>query len=658
MAKIEELLSRVTDPELRAALAREIQKIKSNIRFGLVYEEHVPEVLKLPNLPVRPGVLATPDDDSDIQRPWLVERIEGEIAFCSRRSDDGREEARFRIGELVVVKRFGDPIYPALIPAASVRRSEERPYHVIIQADNYHALQLLQYTHAGSIDLIYIDPPYNTGAQDWKYNNNYVDSNDAWRHSKWLAMMKRRLVLARRLLKEDGVLVVSIDENEHATLSLLLREKDLFHGYDITPVAVVHNPRGTQGSNFSFTNEFAVFVIPKGKKILARVRVEGAPTQNFRNWGGESLRTDAANCFYPIYVKDGEIVGFGDVLPEGEHPSAPIEELPDGRLAVWPIDDDGVERKWRYERGTVEGIRHLLRYEEVSPAGRPRGPGQRIQMARETELYKTVWQDARFDASTHGTQLVHRLIGKDFPYPKSIYTMTEILTAVTAHKKNAVILDFFGGSGTTLHATMLLNASDGGRRQCILVTNNELEPSTARQLRRAGFRPGDPEWEAHGICESITWPRCRNALLGERDGTPLEGTYRDGRPLRDGFEENIEYLKLFFLDPDTVALGQAFEAILPILWLAGGARGPRPEPARAPYLIPEGGGVAILLDERRYMEFARTLAEHRDVWLVFLVTDSEDSFREMAAALPHDLVVRQLYKSYLDNFRINTHQTP
>ena len=371
MAKIEELLSRVTDPELRAALAREIQKIKSNIRFGLVYEEHVPEVLKLPNLPVRPGVLATPDDDSDIQRPWLVERIEGEIAFCSRRSDDGREEARFRIGELVVVKRFGDPIYPALIPAASVRRSEERPYHVIIQADNYHALQLLQYTHAGSIDLIYIDPPYNTGAQDWKYNNNYVDSNDAWRHSKWLAMMKRRLVLARRLLKEDGVLVVSIDENEHATLSLLLREKDLFHGYDITSVAVVHNPRGTQGSNFSFTNEFAVFVIPKGKKILARVRVEGAPTQNFRNWGGESLRTDAANCFYPIYVKDGEIVGFGDVLPEGEHPSAPIEELPDGRLAVWPIDDDGVERKWRYERGTVEGIRHLLRYEEVSPAGRP-----------------------------------------------------------------------------------------------------------------------------------------------------------------------------------------------------------------------------------------------------------------------------------------------
>jgi len=657
MAKIEDLIAQVSDTFVRKALAEEVRKLKATTRFGLVYEEHIPEVVEIPGVRPRRGdlVIREPEDSSN---PWRVDRVVGGNVRCVRGKGGEREEAEFEIASVTVVKQFGDPIYPALDRVDAIQRGGDKRSHLIIQADNYHALQLLQYTHAAAVDLIYIVPPYNTGAKDWKYNNDYVDKNDSWRHSKWLSMMKKRLLLAKRLLKEDGVLVVAIDENEHATLTLLLKEKELFYGHDITSVSVVHNPRGVQGDNFSFTHEYAVFVTPAGKKILSRVPVPGATTQNFRNWGGESLRTDAANCFYPIYVENGEIVGFGDVLPPEEHPEQAVVDLGNGRLAVWPIDDEGVERKWRYERGTVEGIAHLLRYEEVSPAGRTRGPGQRIQMLRETEPYKTVWIDPRFDASTHGTQLVRRLINREFPYPKSLYALTEVLQAVTADKRDAVVVDFFGGSGTTLHATMLQNAIDGGSRQCILVTNNELDPKTARQLRREGIRPGDRRWEREGICEAVTWPRCRNALLGSRDGEPLEGTYRDGRLMSEGFDENLTYLKLEFLDPDQVALGRAFEAILPILWVAGGARGPVPEVPEGSFLIAESGGFAVLLDERAYQEFAEKIAERQDIRIAFLVTDSEASFREMLAEMPNHVECRQLYKSYLENFRINTHAVP
>ena len=269
----------------------------------------------------------------------------------------------------------------------AVNNSENKkdPTNLIIEGDNYHALSVLNYTHANSIDLIYIDPPYNTGANDWKYNNRYVGSEDAYRHSKWLAMMEHRLEIAKNLLKEDGVLICAIDENEQAHLCVMLEE--IFTKHDIHVITVVHNPRGVQGNNFSYTHEYAVFVIPKGKKTITdrKIKDEDVSWSQLRNWGTESQRSDAKNCFYPITIKNGEIVGFGDVLSDDIHPNV-NEEHKDGSIDVYPIDSKGVERKWRYARQSVEAIKDLLRAKQ-------NGGVWQIEIGKNFGSYKTVWQN-------------------------------------------------------------------------------------------------------------------------------------------------------------------------------------------------------------------------------------------------------------------------
>jgi adenine-specific DNA-methyltransferase len=185
MAKIEDLISEIADARLREEIAREVAALKKQKKFGLVFEEHLPEMAQLPGLPVKPGLRVVPRGGSN-RDVFLVEDLlpGGKVRLRRENGDAGEESATVK--DLVVVKRFGEPIYPALIPVARLTRAEGKSYHTIINADNFHALQLLLYCYAGQVDVIYIDPPYNTGARDWKYNNEYVDRNDAWRHSKWL----------------------------------------------------------------------------------------------------------------------------------------------------------------------------------------------------------------------------------------------------------------------------------------------------------------------------------------------------------------------------------------------------------------------------------------------------------------------------------------
>ncbi|MBF0620052.1 MAG: site-specific DNA-methyltransferase, partial [Candidatus Omnitrophica bacterium] len=175
------------------------------------------------------------------------------------------------------------------VKSRAIASDPTQPTHILIEGDNYHALSVLNYTHQGKVDVIYIDPPYNTGARDWKYNNNYVDGNDTYRHSKWLSMMANRLRLAQKLLKDDGVLVCAIDENECSRLGLLL--ESIFSGCEQHCITIVHNPRGIQGRNFSYTNEYAYFVFKTGKKVIGarRISLEDQSWSNLRNWGGESL---------------------------------------------------------------------------------------------------------------------------------------------------------------------------------------------------------------------------------------------------------------------------------------------------------------------------------------------------------------------------------
>jgi adenine-specific DNA-methyltransferase len=356
--------------------------------------------------------------------------------------------------------------------------------NILVEGDNLEVLKLLRKSYARRVKLIYIDPPYNTG-NDLLYPNDYSDSLGAYLertgqregdrtlvsnpdsggryHSEWLSMMYSRLIAARELLRDDGVLICTIDENELANLLELLKDVFSEGSYDHVCVTIVHNPRGVQGKNFSYTHEYAIFVYRSGEKLIcdrtiSDEEVDWAP---LRNWGTESQRSDAKNCFYPIIVEDGAIVGFGDVTPDDVHPQQ--TERDGNRFLVYPIDRSGVERKWRYARQSVEQIAHLLQVKKIAD-------GFDILLGKNYSLQKTVWTDQRYDANIYGTQLVSSLVkGSPFTFPKSIWAVYDCVDAVTRDDKEAIILDFFAGSGTTGHATLLLNAADGGRRRYLLV---------------------------------------------------------------------------------------------------------------------------------------------------------------------------------------------
>jgi adenine-specific DNA-methyltransferase len=383
-----------------------------------------------------------------------------------------------------------------------IKTDENKPVNIMIEGDNYHALSVLNYTHKGKVDVIYIDPPYNTGAKDWKYNNNFVDINDLWRHSKWLSMMNKRLVLAKNLLKRDGALICAIDENEQAHLGTLLEE--LFPDHEIHCITIVHNPRGVQGTNFSYTHEYAYFVFRKGKKIIGarKIKEDDVDWRNLRDNGGESLRTDARNCFYPILVKKDKIVGFGDVLEKESHPKKQTEEK-NGVLYIWPIDVKGIERKWRYARQSVESVKNLLRVKIVKDR-------HEIEIGKDFGTVRTVWQDSRYDANEYGTKLVHTLVpSSHFDFPKSVYNTYDCIAPIISERKNAIVLDYFAGSGTTGHAVMILNGEDNGNRQFILCTNNE-----------------------NGIAEEVCYPRIKGVMKKN-----------DGYPEITGIPANLKYYK-------------------------------------------------------------------------------------------------------------------
>ena len=379
---------------------------------------------------------------------------------------------------LLVDSRHFQPSFTARLLDAIGDISEQID-GVLFHCDNFQALSLMTARYRENLDCIYIDPPYNSKTTTIAYKN-------AYRHSSWLSLMANRLTLSRRLATLSGSHIVAIDENEQEHLGLLLRT--LLPDHAKICVSIVHNKKGIQGAYFSYSHDYAFFCIPPGLRATNGISIAETEWQfdNLRKWGRESERHTARNCFYPVLVKSGDIVGFGDVCADDFHPAN--SNVVDGDCTlVYPVDRQGIERKWRYARESVEKIRSLLRVKVIKRSGEIQ-----IEKARSEKTVKTVWDDPKYIAGDHGTRWLTDLglkIDEDL-YPKSIHTVMDSIRAVS--NSNAEILDYFAGSGTTGHAVIQLNREDNGRRKFVLVEMGDyFDTVLLPRIKKIVFTP---EW--------------------------------------------------------------------------------------------------------------------------------------------------------------------
>src|SRR5699024_9392577 len=356
----------------------------------------------------------------------------------------------------------------------------------LLHSENFQALNLLQNKYSGQIKNIYIDPPYNAQSSEILYKNTF-------KHSSWLSLMHNRMELGRNLLTEDFVQTVAIDEIEQEVLGRIIT--DLFPENKKVCIPIVHNPRGQQGKNVSYLHDFAYFIYQDDtKKYISDIKREEVDSRGLRDSGTESNREDAATCFYPFHVKDEKIIGIGEVPKDEYHPASSNIMRNDGIMEVWPIDDNGNEKKWRFSVNTVSSILNKL---EVK-SGRN---SYQIIYNKDTGTMKSLWFGSKFDASEYGTKLLQDILGKKraaaFSYPKSIYTVKDCLDAAVANDSKSVTLDYFAGSGTTGHAVIDLNREDGGSRKYILAEmgeyfNTVTKPRIQKVVYSKDWKSGKP----------------------------------------------------------------------------------------------------------------------------------------------------------------------
>ncbi|MBS0210773.1 MAG: site-specific DNA-methyltransferase [Planctomycetes bacterium] len=704
MSRLTDLVAetKAKDPRLGADLERELRALSSRLPFGLNFERHRPEAVELPQRPLRRGdkVRVLPPRGSTAkgdQRLWLVKaihRAKQKMADLELLDADQVEACTVAADDLIVVAEFGDTIYPGLASTGKVARGGDKPWHTVINGENYHALKALTWTHRGKVDAIYIDPPYNTGAKDWKYNNDYVEGDDLYRHSKWLAFMERRLLLAKELLNPaDSVLIVTIDEKEYLRLGLLLEQ--VFPEAEIEMVTSVISAKGVaRFGEFSRVEEFIYFArigvssVQLGEQnMLDDSRSATAQIGRDIEWLGLRRREPTAkrgarpNQFYPIFVNadSGYIHSIGDPIADEIDRHGVI--APKGAYGVWPLRPNGGEGLWgitpetakRYfkdgfirsrnhkpERkqaaihylpsGTVDAIKDG----RIDIVGRdPDGAVQAVYRERKGVIPKRVWNMTSHNAENGGSLVLSKLIpNRRFPFPKSLYAVEDALRFFVKDKPEAVILDFFAGSGTTAHAVMRLNKQDGGNRQCISVTNNEVGAEEQKALREKELRPGDADWEQWGICDYITKPRVQAAITGKTpDGQPIRGDYKftDEFPMADGFAENAEFFTLTYETPVAVNYQTAFARIAPLLWLRAGSVGRQIEkqPA-AGWEVVDSYGLLVELDKAT--DFLKAARKAKALRVAYLVTDDERRFQALARRLPAGVEAIRLYESYLTNF--------
>lgn len=614
-------------------------------------------------------------------------------------------------------------------------------------------------------------------------------------------MMESRLLLAKKLLNpKNSVMIVTIDEKEYLHLGCLLEE--MFPEANIQMVSSVINPKGSVKKGLLTRCDEYIYYVYLGEGHVCTVeddflflnnKKEKVRWPSLKRTGTNSMRgIYKSNAFYPLYYDEetGNFVKIGENIasdvPIGSVP------VPKGLRAVWPIDNLGIERIWqlypesfeklsklgyidygKLKNGTATpyyistGLRKKIENGEIIITGKENGIVKlEYSSGFKDESPKTIWNKTSHSASEQGTKMLMSILnGKRFTYPKSIYAVHDAIRLCVKDNPNALILDFFSGSGTTLHAVNLLNKEDGGHRRCIMVTNNEVSAEEEKAFRAKGLHKGDEEWEKYGIARYVNWPRTKCSILGvDVNGKPIQGDYitsnteekplkrnikqisldlRDGSlgtklkkqivglmadkkipqnavkaecpylvlegasnailfdvtkidefmeeihedidtiyvvtsnskafalvkkeleelpertkavpltiPMADGFAANAAYYKLTFLDKDKVSLGTQLEKLLPILWMKAGAHGVCPTHVESEYSVYPENKMAILNDEFAIGELRTALHDHPSVETVYIIDDSEENYRALVASL-HVRQTFQLYRDYLDNFKIN-----
>lgn len=808
MSAIDQYIERIPNKELQEQLRTEIARLTQKKKFGLVFENHLPDNITLPEVKIRCGtkVVLRDSKPNDI---YEVQSISDDKTAAVCRHLVSLEDKKINLTDLIAVAQRGDVIYPYLKPMDSVTNAPDSDlWHTLIEADNYHALQLLAYLYPGKVDCIYIDPPYNKpDSHDWKYNCDYVDGTDSYRHSKWLSMIEARLKIAKKLLNpEDSVLIVTIDELEYHHLGCLLEQ--MFPEARIQMITSVISAKGVvRTGQFSRVEEY-LFIVEFGDSHLTQCELNMLDSDikkesnreiewlGFRRRAPQAKRESRPNQFYPIFVdtNKGVINSIGDVVERGvDRNTVPV---PDGCVALWPLNKDGEERlwslvaeqaktnwgkgyirvNWNKKKGTgtvyylAEGTINDIEQGIATTLGyNADGSINAMYFVIGTTPPKKVWNRNTHNAETYGTNLLSSFIGERFSYPKSLYAEHDTIRFFVADKPNAVILDFFAGSGTTMHAVNLLNKEDGGNRKCIMVTNNEIGEPKEKELTPQGIRPGDEEWEKWGIARYVNWPRTKCSILGvDVNSQPIQGEYitsltetkqtsrkftqvnflpinatfkqkkalvtlinkqkdiklptmtedlpflvpeddecnasilfdvneaeswmesLDGNghitnlyivsekdtkfksikaevselmgqiedtvpvtiPMSEGFKANAAYFKLGFLDKRAVSKGKQLKELLPLLWLKAGSIGEYPTDISEDYSFFPGNKMAVLVNESLYPRFKDELSHYSDIEVVYIITDSQSAYLNMIQDLK-GLTTYQLYRDYLENFRIN-----
>lgn len=401
------------------------------------------------------------------------------------------------------------------------------PVNILIEGDNYHALSALSYTHEGKIDVIYIDPPYNTGAKDWKYNNDYVDSEDAFKHSKWICMMEKRIKLSKKLLKKNGALCCTIDEYELFSLLGIFNE---LNSNILSIVSIVNKAEGrNQKKYFTGGIEYAVFVTwgsPEmrglqveeinfcdvcGKKISGKEQFKKDSKSKEFKWVGFHRRNPiqnptSSNRWYPIYLNEnGELS-----LDEREN-----------SIEIFPINKKGDKKIWGWKKDRLAKFlnKHKNDFKaekyDLKDEVRYKILHKRYEVQRNKP--KSYWIGSRYNAYSYGTKLIKEILETAdtlFEFPKSVKAVEDCIDLFLPD--DGIVLDFFAGSGTTGHASLELNKKDDGARRFILVTNNE-----------------------NNICQNVTYPRIKNVM---------EGGYKIKNEIIEALGGNLKFYKTDFVD--------------------------------------------------------------------------------------------------------------